>query len=353
MPVAVECVDVVQRFGTQTVLDRVNWSLPPGVLAGLLGPSGGGKTSLLRILAGLDECRSGRVRFAAAGASNGSAVTAVSKNSSPRIGMVFQNLALWPHMTARRHIECLLAPNLRDQRRRRAEALLEEVQFPLSARDRRPDELSGGEAQRLALARALANEPELLLLDEPLAQLDMPQRGEMLALIQELARARGTTVIYVTHSWPEVLEICDEVAVLIGGRIEQSGAMDDVYRRPASAAVARLTGPVCEIPLECIEASEVFAAPDARLLVDERPDGAYVVRPHQVHLNSPWESNCWRVAASRPALAGWRITLELDSGRQLKIDSPQPWAPGEYVSIQLSNHGDAELAARGASSSAT
>jgi ABC-type Fe3+/spermidine/putrescine transport system ATPase subunit len=258
--------------------------------------------------------------------------------------MVFQNLALWPHMSARRHIECLIASGAREERRRRTDAVLDDVQFPASARDHRPAELSGGEAQRLALARALANEPDLLLLDEPLAQLDMPLRGEMLALIRKLARDRGMTVIYVTHSWPEVLEICNEAAVLIDGRLEQSGPIDELYFHPASPDVARFTGPVCEIPLECVDSGEIAVTSEGPLLRDEKPSGAcYVVRPQQIHLAEPAEPNCWRVAGCRPSGAGWRITLELEPGdRELRIESPRALEVGALTAVHV-----APLAGRG------
>jgi ABC-type sulfate/molybdate transport systems ATPase subunit len=161
-------------------------------------------------------------------------------------------------------------------------------------------------------------------------------------------------VIYVTHSWPEVLEICDHLAVLIGGRIEQAGATENVYLHPVSPAAARLTGPVCEIPAKCVEASEVNVTPDARLLVEEKSDGAaYVVRPHQIQWGASSEGDGWRVAASRPSLAGWRVTLVSETGRELKIDSPRPRAPGDSVSIQLTSDVESPSLTRRMTTSAT
>lgn len=322
MPVSIECVEVSQRFGTQVVLDGVCWSLAPGALAGFVGASGAGKTSLLRIIAGLDSPRSGRVTFSGKDART---------YDRPPVGMVFQNLGLWPHLTVRRQVECLLNGLPRRERALQAEALLDEARVPCSAWDRRPAELSGGEAQRLALARALAPRPEVLLLDEPLAQLDMVLRSEMLDLIRQVARARGTTVIYVTHSWPEVLELCDQVAVLVGGRLAQSGPLDVVYHHPASPAIARLTGPVCEVPRDYVEDGVVAACGPSLGVVAE--ESCFVVRPQQVHL-APAEQPGWRVSDCRPCGAGWRLTLEREA-RRLRLDTAQHQPVGAQVSVRV------------------
>ncbi|MCA9202038.1 MAG: ATP-binding cassette domain-containing protein, partial [Planctomycetales bacterium] len=167
MAVGVQCRDVGKRFGAACVLNGVSWTARAGAVSGLVGVSAAGKTSLLRIIAGLDRADSGTVEFPRDDASQ----TEAAKAQSPRIGMTFQNLSLWPHLTARQHVASVLRVAARDGA---VEALLAEVGLPASTFDRRPAELSGGEGQRLALARALAVKPELLLLDEPLAQLDTP-----------------------------------------------------------------------------------------------------------------------------------------------------------------------------------
>jgi ABC-type sulfate/molybdate transport systems ATPase subunit len=139
----------------------------------------------------------------------------------------------------------------------RTEQVLEEARVPRDVWDRVPSELSGGEAQRVALARALAVQPRLLLMDEPLAQVDCVVRAELPALVRELAVARGMTVVYVSHFRHDVSEICQRLAVLVQGRLQQEGPAEYVFARPANAHVARLTGPVVEIPPALVEQGRV------------------------------------------------------------------------------------------------
>ena len=207
MAVEVECRQLVKRFGEFEVLHELTWRVAAGSVAGLLGPSGAGKTTLLRILAGLDPPTSGSVLL---------------KNGTPRVGqvgMVFQNLALWPHLNARQHVEYVLHTLPSSKRRAEAERLLQETRLPSTAWDRRPADLSGGEGQRLALARALAPQPELLLLDEPLAHVDSALRQELLELLKLISTQHEMTMIFVTHSLPEAQQICDTISILESGRM--------------------------------------------------------------------------------------------------------------------------------------
>lgn len=299
MAVGVHCRDVNRRFGTVRVLNGVDWTARAGAVSGLVGVSAAGKTSLLRIIAGLDRVDSGTVEFPGDEASP----TRAAGRESPRIGMTFQNLSLWPHLTARQHVASVMRVTARD---RAAEVLLAEVGLPASTFDRRPAELSGGEGQRLALARALAVKPELLLLDEPLAQLDTPWRDELLSVIQAAARRLATTTIYVSHAWREVAAICDDVAVLVDGRVVQAGSTDMVFRNPANETVARLTGPVVVLPSAVIETGMVSVVGEW----PARTSDEWFMRPQQVRLVEPTEANRWRVAEARPLDAGWQVTLE-------------------------------------------
>ena len=224
------------------VLRQLNFSLASGAFTGLLGPSGCGKTTLLRIFAGLDQPSSGQILF------DGKPVTDVARGLSippekRNVAMVFQNYAIWPHMTVFENV----AFPMRMQKKSKAEIaarvdqVLSRVQMADLA-ERRPDALSGGQQQRVALARALVQEPGVLLLDEPLSNLDASLRAEMRDLIRELQQEQGLTAVIVTHDWADAKVLSDTVVVLKEGRIEQVGTADDLVNAPASDFVRSLTG---------------------------------------------------------------------------------------------------------------
>lgn len=304
MTSAIECREIVKHFGQSRVIDRLNWSIPAGQLAALLGASGAGKTTLLRIMAGLLHCTSGQVEFDV---------------PRPRVGLVFQNLALWPHLTVRQHLQCVLSHRPRDQRRRCAQRWLEEVRLPPSTHDQLPAQLSGGEAQRLALARALAAEPQILLLDEPLAQLDAALKGELLALVKNLAHAHSLTLVYVTHAWTEAASLCGQAGVMADGRIVQFAAPDEVFWRPANRCVAQIAGPLVELPLAWLDDRSILfhgGAP-ASLSITPIEGRRIALRPQQVRLTEPAGASRWRVLECRPQGAGWITVLSCD-GRRLE-----------------------------------
>lgn len=247
--------------------------------------------------------------------------------------MVFQDQGLWPHLSARKHVEYVLS-GARRRRRCEAEALLDECQLPESTWDRLPSQTSGGEAQRLAIARALATRPRLLLLDEPLSHLDSHLRGELLQLLDTLIRGRVLTTVYVTHSWTEATSICDRVAVLDAGGIIQEGSAAEIFRAPANHMVARLSGRVNELPPWVFAKGLIEADPTSvGLAVGRENADAILCRPTDLELTASNGEHPWRVIKASPQDAGWLLTLSLENVRLL-VATLQPVACGESFSVR-------------------
>ncbi len=225
-------------LGTSTVVDGLSLTVPAGQMCCLLGPSGCGKTTTLRMIGGFILPEQGAVRV------NGLDVTALPPEKRPT-AMVFQSYALWPHMSVFKNV----AFGLRLRRLPRAEVEAR-VDAALSLvnlghlRERRPAQLSGGEQQRVALARALVLEPQVLLLDEPLSNLDAKLRVAVREEIRDIQQRLGITTVFVTHDQDEALSVADQVAVMWQGRIEQTGSADAVYRLPRTTFVAGFVGQV-------------------------------------------------------------------------------------------------------------
>ena len=230
------------EYETSKVLTEIDLSVSKGELVALLGPSGAGKSTMLNAIAGLITPTTGQIAIA------GRVVT-TSRTSIPpdrrEVGFVFQNYALWPHLTARATVAYPMrrSGTGRADSDRAAKKLLEQLGIGHLA-DRRPAELSGGEQQRVGLARALARNPMLYLLDEPTAHLDAPLRATFQAELRNRQLGSGAAAICATHDPVEALAIADRIALIIGGRIVQIGDPTEVYERPVSIAAARLTGAV-------------------------------------------------------------------------------------------------------------
>lgn len=266
------------RPGGHDVLDRVDLVVPAGSLATLTGPSGVGKTTLLRAIAGLQEVDEGSILL-------GDRELDPVPPHARGIAFVFQRPRLFPHMDVADNVSFPL--RMRGVpggiRRDRALAVLEEVGLSALA-GRSPRRLSGGEAQRVALARALVGEPALLLLDEPLASVDPDLRRSLRTLLQRLLRDRGTTAVYVTHDQSEAAELGDVVAVMLRGRIAQVGAPTELFERPADVAVARFFG-IPNVLRGEVRDGELDLG-GVRLPVSG-PDGlaTFVIRPQHVQLD--------------------------------------------------------------------
>lgn len=233
---AAELVGVSQRFGGFTAVDAIDLRIPRGRLTTLLGPSGCGKTTTLRLLAGYGAPTSGRILI------DGDDATRTPPEKR-NLGMVFQSYALFPHMTVADNVA--YGPKMRKvpagERRRRAGEALELVGLAHLG-DRKPKQLSGGQQQRVALARAIAIRPRLLLLDEPLSNLDARLRVQMRAEIRRIQSETGLTVVLVTHDQDEALEMSDEMVVMRSGKIVQRGAPREVFPAPADRFVAEFLG---------------------------------------------------------------------------------------------------------------
>jgi multiple sugar transport system ATP-binding protein len=238
---------VVKEFGSFRALQEVSLTVNDGEFVALLGPSGCGKTTLLRIIAGLETQTSGRVVIGGRDVSN----------LAPRkrgLAMVFQNYAVFPHMTVFENV----AFGLRMQKALQAEvkrkveraAALLHIESYL---DRYPAKLSGGQRQRVAVARALAVEPAVLLMDEPLSNLDALLRLEMRTELKAVLREAGTTTIYVTHDQTEAMGLADRIAVMYGGKIDQIGSPLEIYATPATRFVGGFIGspPMNFIKVQC------------------------------------------------------------------------------------------------------
>ncbi|WP_066934786.1 sulfate/molybdate ABC transporter ATP-binding protein [Microtetraspora fusca] len=286
---AIEVRDVNKSFGTTPVLRDVSVDVASGSLTALLGPSGGGKSTLLRVIAGLEHPDTGTVRI--------SGVDATRLSPQRRnVGFVFQHYAAFKHMTVFRNVAFGLEIRKRpkDEIRRRVMELLELVHLERMA-DRYPSQLSGGQRQRMALARALAVEPEVLLLDEPFGALDAQVRKELRTWLRRLHDEVHVTTVFVTHDQEEAIEVADTVVVLADGAVEQVGSPSDVYDNPANPFVMRFLGPVTEI-------------------------GGSLVRPHDIEISTEPRPGGDEASVTRVVRLGFEVRVEL------LVDGREAWA---------------------------
>ncbi|MCX4746162.1 ABC transporter ATP-binding protein [Kitasatospora sp. NBC_01287] len=313
----VEFRSLRRAFGSTVALDGLDLTVHPGELLALLGPSGCGKTTALRILAGFESHDSGEVLV------DGQDVTAIPAHKRDA-GMVFQSYSLFPHLTALDNVSFGLKMRGigKDERRKRAMELLELVGLPQRAAHF-PHQMSGGQQQRIALARALALQPRVLLLDEPLSALDAKVRLNLREEIRRLQQELGITTLFVTHDQEEALSMADRVAVLRAGRLEQCATPGELYARPATAFVAQFVGTMSRIP--AVRAGEQVEVLGRRHAVDGALPATgeldVLVRPENVLLTPAADGPAVVVGASFLG-AVTRLTVRLADGTTVKADLP-------------------------------
>src|SRR3954447_10217913 len=251
---------VTKKFGDFVALDDISVDLPKGQLTALLGPSGGGKSTLLRIIAGLEDADAGTVTIEGAEATH---LPPQKRN----VGFVFQHYAAFKHMSVAKNVAFGLEIRKRskEETEKRVAELLELVHLSQFA-PRLPAQLSGGQRQRMALARALAVEPTVLLLDEPFGALDAKVRKELRDWLRRLHDEVHTTTIFVTHDQEEALEVADEIVVINEGRVEQVGSPDDLYDHPANDFVMRFLGETTDLAGQTVRPHDIEVSMDPGLL---------------------------------------------------------------------------------------
>jgi sulfate/thiosulfate transport system ATP-binding protein len=289
---AIEARNITKRFGDFVALEDVSVEVPAGSLTALLGPSGGGKSTLLRIIAGLESPDSGQICI------EDRDMTGVTPQERG-VGFVFQHYAAFKHMTVRDNVAFGLTIRKRPKGEiaKRVDELLGLVQLSQFAK-RYPSELSGGQRQRMALARALAVEPSVLLLDEPFGALDANVRAELRAWLRRLHEEMPVTTLFVTHDQEEAMELADQIVVISHGTVEQAGTPAELYDAPANDFVMNFIGPVTEL--------------DGRL-----------VRPHDLQLLVEPAPSSEAAVVDRIVRLGFEVRVELSLG------------DGRPVSVQL------------------
>jgi sulfate transport system ATP-binding protein len=281
---AIEVSGINKSFGRTPVLKDISVDIASGSLTALLGPSGGGKSTLLRVIAGLETPDTGTVLI------NGADATRLSPQRR-NVGFVFQHYAAFKHMTVYRNVAFGLEVRKRPKAeiRKRVGELLELVHLESMA-DRYPAQLSGGQRQRMALARALAVQPQVLLLDEPFGALDAQVRKELRTWLRRLHDEVHVTTVFVTHDQEEAMDVADSIVVLAGGVVEQVGNPDEIYDNPANPFVMSFLGPVTRL-------------------------GGQLVRPHDVRLTRAAEPGGTPATVTRVVRLGFEVRVEAVSDR--------------------------------------
>ena len=338
MNAALQCEQVSKRFGDVQAVDKATVEVPAGALLALLGPSGCGKTTMLRAIAGLETPDEGSINI------YGHPVFSAKERVPPErrmVGLVFQDYALFPHLDVSSNVGFGLSRTA--SRNARIEHLLTQVGLKGMGR-RMPYELSGGQQQRVALARALAPNPRLVLLDEPFSNLDASLRVELRVEVRDILRRAGATAVFVTHDQEEALSLADVVAVMIDGRILQTAPPAEIYRWPATRAVAEFVGDANVIPGQGIGRAVVCALGTVAIPNPMIGQVDVLVRPEALQLTRD---------PNGQAVVGFRrfyghdqmVTVTFDSGLSMdcRVGPGFDLPVGDRVRAQLTGHVQAFL----------
>ena len=328
----VSIASLAKTYGQTRAVDDISLSIDAGAFVSLLGPSGCGKTTTLKLIAGFEDADHGAILF------DDQDVARVPAEKRD-IGMVFQNYALWPHMTVAGNVAFGLEVRRTPKAEiaRRIARVLDMVQLT-GYGERYPRQLSGGQQQRVALARALVIEPRILLLDEPLANLDAKLREEMRQFIRDLQRRVGITTVYVTHDQAEAMAMSDQIVVMFGGRIAQTGGPGEIYERPRTIEVAGFVGRINLVDGIVEPGGARIATPLGAIAADRgRAPGTRLVlglRPESIAL-TPQGGAAGRVVQRHYTgnLVDYRVAL--DGGVELLVQAmpSQRFAPGDAVTV--------------------
>jgi spermidine/putrescine transport system ATP-binding protein len=315
--IALSLQTLTKRFGDLAAVDGVTLDIAEGELFTIVGPSGSGKSTLVRLLAGLEAPTGGRLLL------RGADITRMPANRRPT-AMVFQSLALFDHRSVGQNIEFAMKMKGIEPAARKARALelLALVRLPEDYYDRAVTQCSGGERQRVAMARALASDPEILFFDEPLSALDYRLRKTLEVELKELHQRTGKTFIYITHSLEEAMVLSDRIAIMQAGRFVQIGTPEDIYQRPVNRFVASFMGEVNILTLE-------GSGDSARLVEIDQPlslpaeagaaPGAYaVIRPEALRADGGGELR-FEAAVTQRLMLGSRTQYHLQVGEQTLI----------------------------------
>ncbi len=324
---------LTKRYGDAAAVDTLDLDVPRGDLVAFLGPSGCGKTTSLRMIAGLVPPTSGRI------AVDGRDLTGVPTHKRD-MGLVFQSYALFPHLSVARNVAFglemrKLARHEVETRVREAVALVRLT----GKEERRPGQLSGGQQQRVALARALVIRPSILLLDEPLSNLDATLRDEMRQEIRDIQQHLGITAIFVTHDQGEALAMCDKIAVMNAGRLEQVGTPVDLYESPKTAFVAGFVGRTNRLKAVARDGAVDLAGQRLAAPADLSGPVEVMIRPHRVTLSMSQAAG----EPGRPGLAG-TVARAIFAGDILHYDVD---VAGQIVSVETATRGGDDVLDRG------
>lgn len=330
---------VTKHFGDHAAVDAMSLAIEPGEFVALLGPSGCGKTTMLRMLAGFEAVSQGEIHL-------GDTLLASARQHTPpearNMAMVFQSYALWPHMSVADNVGYpLKLRQIRgaDYQRRVAQALDLVALGPYTART--PQDLSGGQRQRVALARCLVTDPAVVLLDEPLANLDRHLRASMEHGFADFHRRTGATMVYVTHDQHEAMALADRIAVMRAGRLVQWATPEALYRRPRTPWVASFIGQGSQLmlgagtPGQRVESAALMQGLHAP---EHQRTHAVLVRPEHVyiHANAPTSQDL-TARVERQTFRGERfeVHLRLPDGAALMAYHPEALHEGQQVGLTL------------------